>query len=143
MTSHVQENASVRASKHVLVVEDEPEISEYLCEDLNSIGYTVVAARNGYEAKTLIENNPSQFDIVISDLRMPEVNGLDLLEYAKAVAPNIKFIVITAYAEESEELLIAMGVDEFLLKPFQSKQFIELVKRVEAQASARKPTISL
>lgn len=132
-----------KRAKRVLVVEDEGELLGILSAGLISSGYEVVQASNGSAARQLLDQRPSQFDIVISDLRMPETNGLELLEYSKATYPATKFIVITAHVDESKDLLFAMGVDDFMLKPFDGEEFIRLVKQVDERSTSRRPSIQL
>jgi excisionase family DNA binding protein len=104
--------------KKVLVVDDDATISELIVALLNEMGsqYVVESAEDGYEA--LIKLGAFEPDLIIIDVRMPKIDGLEVLKRIKE-NPHMKYLkilVLTGFLEEKEKLL-EVGVDDFLLKP--------------------------
>ncbi len=116
----------------VLVVDDEEMILEIISDALKVLGFEVKTAPNGRAAKAMLDQNPSQFDIVISDLRMPELDGVTLLKHSKATFPRTKFIAMTGYSDTNPDRVIELGADEFVAKPFVIANFTDLIHRVKA-----------
>lgn len=112
----------------VLVVDDEALIVEVIAEALERLGFEVATAHNGQVAKGLMAESP--FDVVISDLRMPELDGLDLLDYSKKASPNTKFIAMTGHSDTDSKEVLSRGADEFVSKPFVMTSFVQLVNRI-------------
>ena len=111
----------------ILVVEDNDELREFLVESL-TVQYTVLGASNGEKGWKMIQEEMP--DLVISDLMMPQMNGLELCKLAKTDlrTAHIQFIMLTAKAsQESKEQGLDYGVDEYLTKPF---HFRELEMRI-------------
>jgi two-component system, NtrC family, response regulator HydG len=112
----------------LLVADDDPAVRESLERALAREGYTVVLAPDGQSAlDRLREGN---IDLVLSDLKMPGLSGLELLPRAKAAAPDVDFIMLTAFGTV-EEAVKAMkeGATDFLTKPFQRAQLIKVVRQ--------------
>lgn len=101
----------------ILIVDDELSMREFLAILLEKAGYTTMAAANGKAALQIIENE--KLDLVISDIRMPTMNGLDLLAAAKKIDSNLPVVMITAYASP-EDAVTAMknGAYDYITKPF-------------------------
>ena len=96
----------------VLVVDDEQMIRAAIAEGLTSSGYNCQAASDGQEALDLLRYN--SFDIIISDIRMPRIDGLELMIKAREIRPGTSFIIITGYAldypfDEIIEVLHLLG----------------------------------
>jgi len=101
----------------ILVVDDEESIREFLDIMLRKEGYEVTLAVDGEEAKSFIQNK--SFDLVISDLQMPRLNGLDLLKYTRQNYPDITFMMITAFGTtETAVEAMKMGAYDYITKPF-------------------------
>jgi DNA-binding NtrC family response regulator len=115
---------------HVLVADDDPAVRESLDRvHLAGEGYTVVLAPDGQAgARAAADGRAS--DLVLSDLKMPGLTGLELLRRRKAVAPEVDFIMLTAFGTV-EEAVKAMkdGAADFLTKPFQRAQLITVVRQ--------------
>jgi two-component system response regulator HydG len=111
----------------LLVADDDPAVRESLERTLAREGYTVVLAPDGQSALDRLKEG--NIDLVLSDLKMPGLSGLDLLPRAKAVAPEVDFIMLTAFGTV-EEAVKAMkeGATDFLTKPFQRAQLIKVVR---------------
>lgn len=107
---------SKNQKSRVLVVDDETIALENLNRLLRKEGYSVVTADNGSDALNLLDASP--FDVVITDLRMGKVNGMDVLKKAKSTYPATKVIIFTGYAS-IETVIEAMreGAFHYLEKP--------------------------
>jgi YesN/AraC family two-component response regulator len=115
------------ATKAVLVVDDEKLIRWALCETLRK-EYTVYTADRAEEALNLLGRVPA--DIVITDLKMPGMNGLEFIEILREKYPRAKLFAISAYANEAlAKRLHSHGVLEVLSKPFEMKQVLEILEK--------------
>ena len=102
--------------KKILVVDDEKLILRTLCDDLEISGYDVTPAKNGEEALVKLKNEC--YDLVLTDLVMEEVDGVQVLNEAKRIDPEIAVIIITGYSNSPlAEDAKCFGADDFLLKP--------------------------
>jgi len=106
-------------SCRILVVDDEDEIRTKLSELLEIQGYDVQASANGAEALQVVERDPTAIDIVLTDFKMPGMNGIELAERISQIDSKIIILLITAYSDK-ETAIAAMrtGVSDFLDKPF-------------------------
>ena len=101
----------------ILVVDDEESIREFLDIMLRKEGYEVTCAEDGEKAKSALKNK--SFDMVISDLQMPNVTGIELLQHVKDSYPDILFMMITAFGTtESAVEAMKMGAYDYITKPF-------------------------
>ncbi|MFZ1142532.1 MAG: PAS domain S-box protein [Candidatus Sulfotelmatobacter sp.] len=114
----------------VLVVEDEPALRRLISVSLEKRGYTVLVAEDGTEAIRILENNPGEIDLVISDIMMPRLNGLELQKKAILLRPEMRFLFISGYAEDTIGRTAHLPQDAgYLEKPFLP---IELARKVRA-----------
>ena len=118
----------------ILVVDDELSMREFLTIFLKKQGYEALGAEDGETALRLVEDNP--VDLVISDIRMPGMSGLELLAALKVQRPDTPFILITAFASP-EDAVTAMknGAFDYITKPFQLDEVRRIVK-----AALERPT---
>ncbi|PYM06825.1 MAG: DNA-binding response regulator, partial [Candidatus Rokuibacteriota bacterium] len=116
------------AAATLLVADDDPAVRESLQRALTREGYAVVLAPDGQAALERLE--AGGIDLVLSDLKMPGLSGLELLPRAKVVAPEVDFIMLTAFGTV-EEAVKAMkdGATDFLTKPFQRAQLVKVVRQ--------------
>lgn len=119
----------------VLIVDDEPLITEGLSIliDWNKYGFTdIVTASNGDEALAKTKNK--KFNLIITDIRMPGLNGLDLIKALKAKNSSTNMIIISGYSEFSyAKEAIQYGVKDYLLKPVSKDELIEIVISIKNQ----------
>jgi CheY-like chemotaxis protein len=114
----------------VLVVEDEPALRRLITASLEKRGYTVLAAEDGTEAIRILANNPGKIDLVVSDIMMPKLNGLELRKKAILLRPKMRFLFISGYAEDTIGRTAHLPQDAgYLDKPFLP---IELARAVRA-----------
>lgn len=114
-------------TRQVLVVDDEPSMAMALEETLVSCGYYVETASDGVDAMKKFRQN--RFDVVITDMRMPKMGGMDVLREVKKASPQTHVIVITAYGTVNTAVqAMKDGASDFIMKPF-SVEDIESVVR--------------
>jgi two-component system response regulator PilR (NtrC family) len=111
----------------ILIIDDEPSMLEFLEIMLRKEGYAVSAAKSGAEAVARLGQEP--FDLVVSDIQMPGVSGLEVLRRAKEVAPEAAVIMITAFAS-AETAVEAMkeGAYDYITKPFKVDEIKLVIK---------------
>ena len=116
-------------SKPILVVDDEKNIRLTLSQALETLGTQIDAAANGEEA--LAKLREKEFGLILLDIRMPGMDGLEVLRQVREVRPDIRVIMITAYGTvESAVEAMKLGAVDFLQKPFDPEEIRELVSRV-------------
>jgi two-component system response regulator PilR (NtrC family) len=117
----------------VLVVDDEQGMREFLTMLLEKQGHRVIAAADGADALKLVAKEPP--DLVISDLRMPNVDGIGLLAGIRKQYPELPVILVTAYASSDSTIqAMRLGADDYITKPFR----IEEIRLVVEKALARR-----
>ncbi|SDH68240.1 response regulator [Halanaerobium congolense] len=115
---------------NLLLVDDEKPIREKLINNTDWKGnnYQVFAAADGAEALEIIKNRG--IDILVTDIQMPKLSGMNLIEKARENSSLLKVIVISGFAEfEYAQKSIRYGVNEYLLKPFRSEKLLEVVNK--------------
>lgn len=114
---------------HILVVEDEVSVARGLEMILTDEGYAVNVAVNGNDALHMFDGE--RFDMVVADLRLPDIDGLEVLQKVKLDRPETKAIVITGYPNVSSAIkALRIGVEDYLSKPFTDDEFILVVGQV-------------
>ncbi len=100
-------------------------------ELLQSLGYEVTTTTYGFEAIELIKADPDKFDIVITDMTMPQMTGDELASKLIKVKPNIPIILCTGFSEQiTEEKAKRIGIRAFLLKPVVKRDMAETIRKV-------------
>jgi two-component SAPR family response regulator len=119
--------------EHILVVEDDEFMRVSLETELQLAGYRVSVAENGRQAVDLAREQ--HFDLVVSDIRMAGMDGLETLSALREFQPEARSIVITGYADpEAPIAAVRLKVDDYLMKPFTSEEFLRSVRAsLEAQ----------
>ncbi len=113
----------------ILVVDDEETIREIVSSQLKVAHYKTRQAANGKEALALLESG-EEFDLVLSDLMMPEMDGTALLERAKERYPDMPIVMVTAVHDIQVALqALRNGAYDYLLKPFEKEQLLATVGR--------------
>jgi CheY-like chemotaxis protein len=104
-------------AKKILIVDDNPNMSSLLVEMLEVFHYEAIRAGDGHDALEKIEREDPA--MVITDMRMPKMSGLELLKAVKAKKPNLPVVVISGYSvDEVDSDFVAENADGFLNKPF-------------------------
>jgi DNA-binding NtrC family response regulator len=118
-------------SKRILIVDDERIALHVLDRHLKGLGYTVVCASSGREVLTILENGT--VDLVITDLAMPEVDGIELMHLAKKQHPTLPFVVLTAAGSIASAVsAIREGALDYLEKPFNPETLDLVLQRALA-----------
>jgi len=134
---------------HILVVDDSPDTLEVLQRNLKSKGYRVFIAPGAVEAIKILESTP--MDLVITDLKMPGVDGLSLVRHIQENFKNTEVMMITGYPSiEGAVEAVKTGAEEYLAKPFTDEELFSAVKGVLdklhtrriAQKGIRKPPLA-
>ena len=109
--------ASHRRPASILVVDDEASIRNLLTDVISKEGYEVTTAADGEEAVGLLQRD--HFELIISDLAMPGINGIQVLLEAKRIDPDYPVIIITAYPSANDvRKIMRLGAADFIMKPF-------------------------
>jgi DNA-binding response OmpR family regulator len=119
----------------ILIVEDEKPISDLMVMNLTMAGYNCTALYNGREAADLLEENQN-FDLILLDIMLPEINGYELMEYIQPMGIPVIFITAMASLDNRIEGLTS-GAEDYIVKPF---EVAELIARVEVVLRRYKKT---
>jgi len=112
----------------ILVIDDEESMRLALTEALSRSGHLVDCVSNGYDALKKVQS--SSFKLVITDLRMPKIDGLEILQEIKKVSPQIPVIMITAYGTIHNAVeAMKRGAADYILKPFSFEELHAIVER--------------
>lgn len=116
-------------NKPILIVDDEKNIRLTLSQALETLGAEIDTAANGEEALTKLKEK--EFGLILLDIRMPGMDGMEVLRRVRDIRPDIRMIMITAYGTiESAVEAMKLGAVDFLQKPFDPDEVRELVSRV-------------
>ncbi|MDR1707787.1 response regulator [Dysgonomonas sp.] len=112
----------------LLLVEDNQRISEFMVKGLVESGFSIVLAKNGTDARSLISQR--EWDLIILDIMLPDIDGIELLQYVRYKRINTPILVVSALSEPDDKVkALDYGADDYLAKPF---HFKELVARINA-----------
>jgi len=116
--------------KRVLVAEDESAIREFIVINLKRSGYEVVEAENGAQALQLYDACGGDIDVVLLDIMMPEMDGIEVCKELRKRSESVGIIILTAKTEEMDKVTgLLVGADDYVTKPFSPA---ELMARVDA-----------
>ena len=120
----------------VLIIDDDTYICRILKKYLEQNGYEAEAAFSGAAAKNIIEKK--DFDLVLSDFRLPDSDGLKILQHIKLKNPSVPVIIMTAYAEVKMAVeLIKSGAFDYITKPIQQEEVLVIIARALRQSKGR------
>jgi len=132
--SLIDEASSVKGK--ILIIDDEAEVREVLRLHLESANYNVIEALDGEEAVNMMKSgsNLLQVGLIICDIRMPKVNGIEAIDYLKQNAPSIPVIEVTGYPDSDLAVsLLKKGVKDYMVKPIEK---VKLLAKVEETLAA-------
>ena len=127
------------AGATVLVVDDEGAVRRFAVRVLERAGFLVVEARDGAEALEVVRKAGSQIEMVVSDIVMPRVNGVELMQALATSHPDLPVILMSGYATEA---LFELGISapcSILSKPFPPERLLEEVRRCLRGAAGSAP----
>jgi DNA-binding NtrC family response regulator len=129
-------------SSTVLLIDDEPLMRLSMVDALSAVGYDVRAAATGQEGLQLVQKQ--SFDIVISDLRLPGADGLEILQMCKQRHPRTEVIMITAHGSVDTAVeAMKLGAYDYITKPFQMEELLLITDRVSKVLALREENVSL
>ena len=120
----------------VLVVDDEPDVRKVVRMTLEKAGYDVIEAEDGEKAIEAInkDENPLMLDVIISDIRMPKINGVEAINYFQQQYPRVPLIVLTGFPDmEMATGFLKKGIVDYLVKPVEKEKLIASVTKAFEQ----------
>lgn len=134
--------------KRVLVAEDEASIREFIVINLQRSGYEVSQAENGRAALEAYEAADGDFDVVLLDIMMPEMDGLEVCKRLRSMSQTVGIIMLTAKTQEIDRVTgLLVGADDYVSKPFSPSELMARVdaiyRRVEMNKNREEPQKSV
>jgi DNA-binding NtrC family response regulator len=115
--------------RHILVVDDEDALRTVLSSELVNSGYEVATAADGDEAISAVQNK--KFDLVLLDIKMPKVDGFEVLKFIKKNTPGVKVIMLTGFADLKNAIESKKhGAEDFVCKPYDLVDLLTTIERV-------------
>ena len=120
----------------VLIVDDEADVRKVARMGLEKAGYEVIEAEDGEKAIEQIKvgDNPVFLDVIITDINMPKINGLEAIQFFQQEWPHVSLIVMTGYPNlESAKELMKRGLVDYLVKPVEKEKLVAAVAKAMSQ----------
>lgn len=127
-TAAIAKEFPQQGNAQILLVDDENFLRDALREMLIYLGHTVTVCASGFEALSLYNSAPNSFDLVILDMKMPEMSGLECFNEMKKVKADVRALLSTGYSIEDEESLLREGIRAIIHKPYITAQLAKAVK---------------
>lgn len=123
-----QSNAT---SAHILVVDDESSIAQFMRDLLEEFKYKVTTTTSSKKAISLVKNAPSEFDLIITDQTMPELSGTEMIKLILDINPDVPVILCSGYNEQvNKQDAIKLGFSKYLRKPVNNKLLVASIEEV-------------
>lgn len=127
----ITDNEIYCGTENVLLIDDEPPVAFMQQRILESLGYTVTVKTNPYDAIDVLAKDPDMYDLVITDMTMPRMNGAQLSQAMLKIKPDLPIILCTGYSELIDETKAkAIGVKEFAMKPIVRQSISTIIKNI-------------
>jgi two-component system cell cycle sensor histidine kinase/response regulator CckA len=120
-------NPEASSGETILLVEDEPAVRQLVAAALGRAGYHVLEARDGEDAIALFDTHAASVDLLLTDLRMPQMDGIELVRQLRARAPGLRVICVSGYPGSGVDLTIT---EHYLAKPFSKADLLDKVRQV-------------
>jgi DNA-binding NtrC family response regulator len=128
------------AIQHILLVEDESELAKTLNRHLKREGFSVVLAADGTEALQIIEESAlrgTPIDLVISDVVMPNMDGIELLRWIKTKHPDVSVVLLSGFGDLSAVVdTIRPDMDDYFQKPLTPNDMMSLIEKIDYKRKA-------
>lgn len=125
----------IQGAGHILLVDDEAQVVQVTGELLSSLGYRVTGKTSAFDALALFLESPAEYDLLLTDLTMPELTGVELCKKVKAVRSDLPVVLITGYSEQlPREAADDAGVDQYCMKPVSMRELSAIVHNTMARA---------
>ncbi len=126
----------------ILIAEDEEITLKHLLNTLKREGYDVTGVKNGREAIELLQRE--RFDVIITDIKMPEMSGMDVLERAKEIDPDTEVLIITGFGSIGSAVeAMKKGAYDYITKPFDLDELIIKVRNIQERRVLRRENLAL
>ncbi|MFQ5482489.1 MAG: response regulator [Nitrospinaceae bacterium] len=115
----------------ILVIDDEADVREVIRLNLEKAGFNVMEAKDGQEGIDILKSGANMINTgaILCDVRMPNVNGVEAIDYFKREAPGIPIVVITGYPDtELAVSFLQKGVKDYLVKPVEKEKLLSVVQ---------------
>ncbi len=123
------------AKGKILIVDDEEDVREVLKLHLEGENYSILEAEDGEVAIKVLrsEDHMVNVAVILCDIRMPKVNGVECIDFLRREAPGIPIVVVTAYPDaELAADLMKRGIKDYLVKPVEKEKLVQTVKKLVA-----------
>jgi PAS domain S-box-containing protein len=128
----------IGGTEKILMVDDEDTLVYTVQKILESLGYQVTARTSSLEALELFRANPNGFDLIITDMTMPNLDGLGLAQKARIIQPDIPIIICTGYSERiNEKTFNELGTQALVMKPIDRRMMAETIRKVLDRGSLK------
>jgi len=118
-------------TERVLLIDDDEVIAELEKKQLESLGYNVTAITSSLKAFEIFNSSPDNFDIIITDMNMPDMSGSELAQRILKIRPNMPILILTGFSELiDKEISISMGIKEYIMKPFTKMKLAKTLRKV-------------
>ncbi len=125
------ENIPQGAGERILFVDDETAIANMMQKKLTSLGYTPTVSTSSTEALEIYRKNPEAFDLVITDMTMPEMTGVELSRQLHLLRPKQPILLCSGFSETiDEEKAISLGISQLINKPFDQFSLAKAIRKV-------------
>jgi len=117
----------------ILIIDDESDVREVLKFHLSENNYQIIEAENGQEGMDLLKSgdNLSNVGVILCDIRMPKVNGIECIQYIRQEAPGIPIVVVTGFPDTQMAVnLMNEGVKDYLVKPVDKEKLVSTVENL-------------
>lgn len=127
---------------HVLLVDDDVRWLNVLMRVLTMANHTVTSAQSGKEGWEVFLSHPDQFDVVVTDVEMPDLNGLELLERLRNKAYDLPVVIMTGHQDIKFSIQgLRLGASDFLMKPFKFEELLDVLTKLESLQMNKKRTL--
>ena len=119
----------------VLIIDDESDVRDVLKFHLSESNYKIIEAEDGQEGMDLLKSgdNLSNVGVILCDIRMPKVNGIECIQYIRQEAPGIPIVVVTGFPDTQMAVnLMNEGVKDYLVKPVEKEKLVATVDKLVA-----------
>jgi CheY-like chemotaxis protein len=118
-------------NERILLVDDDEDLTRMTRTIIEQLGYTVTALTSSVETLEMFRQEPDYFDLLISDLTMPNLTGTELAEQILAIRPEMPIVLCSGYSELiNAEQAKNLGIRDFIMKPVIKRDFAKLIRKV-------------
>ena len=120
-------------NKKILIIDDEAGILETITEILSGLGFKIQTAMDGKTAISTLQKD--QFDLIISDIAMPQESGMDLVIAFRKMGVETPVVLMSGHYDLSQKVMFSLGIADFIKKPFRPTELIEKITKIPSIAN--------